>query len=446
MEENKAKFGGQVLERVLVDGASLVGMTLVSVFIARALGTEGKGAIALVMLLSNIVFVFTSFGVHQANNYFRGRRGESPNVLYSNAVLFSVAISLVSAGVFLALYPLFAERFFSGLPVSFVLLAFAILPFLHLQSSFVNLLLIANKHRYYNIVSFLKVLLNVVLIVVLLYVFHFGMYAAVAAWVVCQAFLALLTVRKTWLVEHIRFTPSWRLMKETFVFGLKGYFGNFIYFINQRLDMIMVSFFLPLSQVGIYSVATALSEVLLQLPGSVTTLLFPRVAATTDEQSNDFTPRIFRSMVIIMIVLALILALAGNLLITYFFGESFKPGIIPLYIMLPGVACVGASTILGNDLSARGRLEIHSYISGIGLVADVVLNILLIPKFGLVGAALGSSLSYVLITLAVVIAFRIVTKVSFVKLFIPQKGDIIYYLHVLDRVHLLPKRFKSKIS
>lgn len=307
-------------------------------------------------------------------------------------------------------------------------------------------MLIANKHRYYNIICVVKVAVNLLLVFIFLYPLHMGVYAALVAWIVAQAVLALLTVSKSWRTDHAKFTPRSDLMKETFVFGLKGYFGNFIYFINQRLDVIMVSFFLPLADVGIYSIATALSEVLLQLPGSVTTLLFPRVASTTDELSNDFTPRIFRNMVVIMVVLALVLALIGKIVITYFFGSSFEPAIVPLYIMLPGVACVGASTILGNDLSARGRLEIHSYISGVGLLADVILNVILIPKYGLIGAALGSSLSYVLITVAVVIAFRIVTKVSFIKLFIPQKGDFMYYLHLLDKLHILPKRYKAKLS
>lgn len=444
--ENKAKFGNQVLERIVVDGSTLVGMTLVNIIIARALGASGKGAIALVMLTANIIFVFTSFGVHQANNYFRGRRNENPNTLYANAIVFSLAISILASGIFLAVYPLISGRFFSGLPVSFIVLALGITPFLHLQSSFVNFLLIANKHRYYNVVSFLKIFLNLGLVYLFLFPLHLGIHSALVAWVSAQVFLALAIVFKVWSVEHITFIPRISVFRQTFLFGLKGYFGNFIYFINQRLDMIMVSFFLPLSDVGVYSVASALSEVLLQLPGSVTTLLFPRVAATSDEESNDFTPRIFRSMVLIMIVLALVLALLGKVVITYFFGTAFEAAITPLYIMLPGVACIGASTVLGNDMSARGRLEIHSYISGIGLAADIILNIFLIPRLGLIGAALGSSLSYILITIAVVIAFRVVTKVSYSALFIPRKGDFIYYMHILNRLHMLPKRFKAKIS
>lgn len=446
MSEDKAKFGGQVFERIVVDGSALVGTTLINIIIARALGASGKGSIALAMLIANIIFVLTSFGVHQANNYFRGRKGEDPSALYSNVLIFSVVVSVLAAGVFLLVYPLLSNRFFSGLPLSFIVLALSIIPFLHVQSSFTNFLLIVRKHRFYNLISFLKIFVNLALVYLFLYPLHQGPYAALLAWIVAQAFLAILTVWKTWHTERIRFTPKMKLMKETFVFGLKGYFGNFIYFINQRLDMIMVSFFLPLSDVGIYSVATALSEVLLQLPGSVTTLLFPRVASTTDEDSNDFTPRIFRSMVLIMIVMALVLALLGKVIITFFFGGAFEAGIVPLYIMLPGVACVGASTILGNDLSARGRLEIHSYISGVGLATDIALNILFIPRFGLIGAALGSSLSYVLITIVLVIAFKRVTKVPFRSLFIPRKGDFIYYLHLLDRLHLLPKRWKEKVS
>ncbi len=445
-EQHKTTFGSQVIERVFVDGSTLVGMSLINILIARSLGASGKGAIALAMLIANIIFVFSSFGVHQANNYFRGRRNHSPSALYTNAIIFSILISLVAGGIFLLVYPMLADRFFSGLPVRFILLALTILPFLHIQSSFTNFLLIEKKLRYYNAVSILKVVVQVVLVYVFLFPLQLGTYSVVAAWIVAQAFLGILTVYKTWRAQDAKLLFHFALLKETFLFGLRGYFGNFIYFINQRLDLIMVSFFLPLADVGVYSVASALSEILLQLPGSVTTILFPRVAATTDEDSNQFTPRIFRNMIVIMILLGLGLAVFGHLVISFFFGPEFERGITPLYVMIPGVAFIGAATVLGNDLSARGRLEVHSYIAGIGLVLDVVLNILLIPHFGLLGAALGSTLSYTLIALALIVAFRVITKVSFRDMLILKKSDLVYYARLLHKLHLLPESVVQKLT
>ena len=95
------------------------------------------------------------------------------------------------------------------------------------------------------------------------------------------------------------------------------------------------------------------------------------------------------------------------------FSSAFLGAYIPLLVLLPGVVLLGSCKVLANDIGGRGFPHYNSINSGLSFVATVIFDLLLIPKMGVVGAALASTLSYILgFVLAVIFYISVARKAS----------------------------------
>ncbi|MDZ7782930.1 MAG: polysaccharide biosynthesis C-terminal domain-containing protein [Halioglobus sp.] len=90
------------------------------------------------------------------------------------------------------------------------------------------------------------------------------------------------------------------------------------------------------------------------------------------------------------------LGLIGYPLITLIFGDAFKEAYVPLLVLLPGIVMASGARVLANDIAARGRPELNMYTSVVVVTVNVLGNMLLIPLYGLAGAAIATSIAYAL--------------------------------------------------
>ena len=180
--------------------------------------------------------------------------------------------------------------------------------------------------------------------------------------------------------------------------------GDAVQTANYRLDVFLLAAFVPLAEVGIYAVAVALVEVLWQLPQAVSRSIFPRIKAGQLDRS-----RVVRLSGALALGLG-ILSAAGLALASWItvplLGPDYArvPGI--LAVLLPGVVFVGISKPLAAWTLSQGRPRQNLTASAIGLVVMVVGDLWLIPRFGLHGAAVASTLAYVVTGSAVVFMLR----------------------------------------
>jgi O-antigen/teichoic acid export membrane protein len=84
----------------------------------------------------------------------------------------------------------------------------------------------------------------------------------------------------------------------------------------------------------------------------------------------------------------------GGPLIVRLFGDEFAPAVPAFQILLIGLAAQGADPVLNGYYVGIGRPEYNTYTALAGLAVTVVADLLLIPRFGLVGSAVASSLAY----------------------------------------------------
>jgi O-antigen/teichoic acid export membrane protein len=217
------------------------------------------------------------------------------------------------------------------------------------------------------------------------------------------------------------------LFKDSLSYGVKVYLANMVSFLNYRIDMLFTAWFLTPAAIGIYSVSVGMAEKLFMVPSAVSVVLFPRISRSTEGEANDFTPKIVRNIFLIMIIVCLISVFLAYPAIYLLFGSSFESSYLPFLILLPGIIAFSIGGVLASDLSGRGKPQYAVYSSVTCLVINIILNIILIPKYGGPVAAFSSAISYWADTFIIIWAFKRVSKKPYRSFLIVKRDDFKNY-------------------
>jgi O-antigen/teichoic acid export membrane protein len=163
-------------------------------------------------------------------------------------------------------------------------------------------------------------------------------------------------------------------------------------------------------------------------------VLFPKISSLKSVESNNLTPRISRHTFFITIFLSLVLAILAKPLIKLFFGITFLPSLIPLLILLPGIIALSVSKVLTADLAGRGKPQYGTYSSFVSLLLNILLNLWLIPRWGISGAAFATTVAYILSTLLVINFFIKISNKSYFEILVIKKQDLQEYRKILVNI------------
>jgi O-antigen/teichoic acid export membrane protein len=372
--------------------------------IARLLGPEGKGMLALALLVPGMLGLFLSGGIEVANVYFVGSRRLDVPTLSANSVAFTILSTIVGLGVVVSLGAAdWLNVIVPGVPAWIILIAILGFPIGLLNGFFSAILQGLQRIVTLNLISLFNGLLTLVLTLMLVVALRFGLLGALVATLlsgVSSLIVLVFFLRR----EGGVFIPRWEhsVVRSTLSFGLKGQVGNMLQFFNYRLDMFILNGFLGPANVGIYTVSVKLAELLWYLPNAVGFVIFPKAAASRPEEMNLFTPRVFLITLGLTSLGGLGLSLLGRPAIDLVFSSLFAAAYVPMLVLLPGVILLGGAKVLTNEIAGRGYPHYNSVNSGLALVITVVLDLLLIPRYGVVGAALASSVAYIVIFLTAI--------------------------------------------
>ncbi len=215
---------------------------------------------------------------------------------------------------------------------------------------------------------------------------------------------------------------------------MQGYLANLLQFFNYRLDVLVVSYFLGITQVGLYTTAVAVGEALWYTPEAIATVLFPRTASASPEEARTFTPLVSRQVFAPTLLIGVLLAVFSRPIVLPIFSGTYSESIPALRLLLPGVVLLALGKVLAGDLAGRGLLLYNTIGSATALIATVVGDLLLIPRLGIDGAAIASSVSYALTTGVLLLFYTRVSGNKLADLVIPRVADWRLYHIYFQRV------------
>ncbi len=379
--------------------AQLIGLIFslaTAAIIARWLGPECKGMLAMALLIPGMMVIFLNSGIGAANVYFASSKSMNVPTLSSNSIIFTLLATILGISIISVLFATQSlQTLLPGVPVWFILLAMLALPIGLLNGYFSTILQGLRSILAINIVNLAQGALTLALTFLLVVSLKTGLSGALVAYLgagILGLVVLTLFLRAEGGALIARWNPS--VMHSTLSFGLKGHVGNILQFFNYRLDMFFVNYFLGPAGVGIYSVSVGIAELLWYLPNAVSFIVFPKAASTQPEVMNLFIPRVFRIALGLTALGAVGLVFLGKQLIHLVFSSSFNSAYFPLVALLPGVVLLGGAKILSNDIAGRGYPQYNSINAGVAAILTVILDLVLIPSYGVLGAALASSIAY----------------------------------------------------
>ncbi len=391
--------------------------------ISRLLGPGGKGAFAVLTLMTSLVAQLASLGLHNAHIYLIGRKQADLKSAAENALTFSLGLG----SFLLAFYWLgrhwIAPLIFKGIAPEITAWVSFTFP-LHLVFLSFNYLALAHDDivgfNLSNLGRSVYLLLGLLLLVPWRAI---DLRTANLVWVSTNILLAL---QSWWLIfRRQRFGLRWhpQLFRASIKFGLQSHAGTIFYLLGWRLDFLLCNIYLDTAAVGYYSVAVLLGEALWFLPQTLAVVLLPEVSRHEHDRAVQLTSQVCRLTLMSAALGAALLIAIAPLLVRKVFGENFLPALLPLWLLLPGMLFESGTRILSSFMVGRGRPLISTYSASLVFFSNLLINLWLIPRYGISGAAVASSISYTLGAAYLLWFYRRLTGTPYAQVLWAQKKD-----------------------
>jgi O-antigen/teichoic acid export membrane protein len=380
-------------------------VSLVNVLItARALGATGRGQIALLMTLPTLTATLALLGVDQATVNIAGREPATRRAIATNALIIAGGLGAAGATVLTGL--LIALPAAGGdLTVPLLAVALTAIPVLIARACFQALLQADYHFGIANATRLLSPATGVVVNGGLAIAGWLTVGSAITTWVAGQALavgvLLVVVVRRGAGFGR----PDRALARRMLSFGARSHVGRVMSLGNYRLDQWFVGTMAGSRELGIYSVAVALSEALFFLPTALASVQRPDLVRADRSAAARRASRVYRLAILLTAPMALGLIVAAPWLCTTIFGARFAGAVGELRVLALGAFGIVAVKLLAEALTAQRLPLLSSVPVALGLVCTVVLDALLIPHHGGMGAAVASTVAYTVAGIAACITF-----------------------------------------
>jgi O-antigen/teichoic acid export membrane protein len=171
---------------------------------------------------------------------------------------------------------------------------------------------------------------------------------------------------------------------------------NLVGLLNYKADLFLVEHFLGLSATGVYSIAVMVAELLWLVSSSVTTAAYARIGSPDAVEAGRITVRAVHAGVLLLGLLCPMLWIGAAMAVPVLLGPAYQSALPVLAVLLPGVAVFGAASALSAWFTNHaGRPWVPALLASLSLAINVLVSVLTIPRLGVIGGALATSLSYI---------------------------------------------------
>ena len=421
ISDSKALLIGQVAEAAF-------GMFSM-IFLARMLGPENRGLLALIILMPMLLKTLLAGGFAASIIYsVSSRKWEEEAVLpkliaiWLSLSAIMVVVGSLSIGGYIWFTDAVSWKYFA-LIISIAPLTFGA----ECIAAVLN-----GKRRFADLAisGIIVGVLSLIACVVLVWGFDLGVVGALMAQVLAAILRigvgAYYVMRSLGSRHGKRFwVPRFDLGEEC-RYGIKSQVANMAAFLNYKADQLLVMHYVGKTGLGVYSVAVNFAEKLWFVTNFIPRIVLPATAESSDgdkEKVGRFVAKLGRVTLLCLCIVGVGLGLLSESLFLLLFGVEYQGSAIVLVYLLPGIVAFGYSRILANFIAGVGRPGLNAMRSIAALVVNIVLNILWLPEYGVKGAALATSVSYSLSAIACWVFFTKLSGVSLRDAIIPRVED-----------------------
>jgi O-antigen/teichoic acid export membrane protein len=367
---------------------------LTGIMLARYLGASSFGTYSFIFAYLAFFVIVTDLGISTILVREIARDKAKADKFIGNAIIIKILLSLFAFGI--------ACLIISFLPYSYdtkLLVYIASLSFLFSFRSLYTLVFEVNLEMEYPLfVGIVKNLLRLALFLYLILIKAPLLWFIIAVVInILPEFILILHFSKKTIKPKFEIDLGiWKhLLEESWPLALTAVFVM----TYHRIDQLMLFQMVGDEAVGYYSAAVGLSEVFAIFPSAFMVSVFPLMSQyfKTSEQSHAKAYTLsFKYMLMLIIPVAVGTTLLSKPIISLFYGTIFMPSAPALSILIWSEIFIFYGVIHYEILISTDRQKIYLLFCSTGAVANVILNFVLIPRYGIVGASVATLVSYIL--------------------------------------------------
>ncbi|MFL5675658.1 MAG: polysaccharide biosynthesis C-terminal domain-containing protein [Chloroflexota bacterium] len=400
--------------------------------LARLLGPAAKGRFALVLLYSQLAALIVGWGTDQALAVVSGRDSATARHGFANALVWTAIVggAAVIGSVWLfgipgegpATGPLAALiPNLSGTQFMFAAVAVPGELFFGL-----GLFALLGRKRVlpYNLT---RVVRRAVLLLMVLAVAALARLSLDVVLVLNLVALVISAAMILWVAATdgiVGGSPSRVLLAEELRFGSKALPGSLAERLQFRADSFLINIILGVRQTGVYSVTSGLAETLWYVPNALGTVMFSR-AVDPQADAGRVASVLTRTTLAVALATAVPAFILGPRLVRAVYGTQFADAGVALRLILPGIVAYSVVAVLSRYITGRGRPGMGTVILVSGLAVNIAINLVLIPRYGIAGAAAASSVSYLVTAILTLAVFVRLSGRGLVETLVIRRSDLV---------------------
>ncbi|MFN4281747.1 MAG: lipopolysaccharide biosynthesis protein [Alphaproteobacteria bacterium] len=397
------------------------------VMLARFLLPEGRGELAAVILWPSVIGAIGIFGLHEAVAFHAARRPRDAAGILRAGLALGLGLSLL----LMPLAALAADWVFATARPEVREAAFLYVLFIPLHfiaSISVGLFQGMLRFAEWNL---LRVLIHAVyaLLIPLFYALDWGGVQgfAVASLLSLAAVAAagvLGGARAGWLTRGTIEASVGRNAPSLLKYGVSVHVGATVAIIAERLDQMIISLALSAADLGLFVVALTVARLPLVAASTLGTVAFPKIAAAEESEKARIFGRYTRATMILVLSASLALAAVMPWLLTGFFGGAFADAVPLAWVLLVAAVPLSLKTMISSGLKGYDRGVLVGQTEIVTLAASAAALALLVPTFGLMGAAWASVLAQTAALAFLLARVARATGVGVGDLLLPRRADL----------------------
>ena len=390
-----------------------------SILYSRYLGKELRGEASVIVNFSTLVSLVLCGGIYQAYPYFRKKNNMEQESLYMQYINNCLGLLLIY--VFLCIFVV------CFLPISLDRkVAFVLIPFL-VGTRLLNYVVLIENPKIRNTASIYLYLIDIIVVLGLLIFTKanlFFMFCFLISKEVIYFIVAILNLKIP--LSCIR--PSVKNLWPYIKYGWIPMVSIILMEINYRVDILMLDKKVTDADIGVYSLGVQLAERLWLIPDALKDILLSKLTKGKGAEEVARITRISLASIMICIILAVVF---GRFFIKIFFGEEYKDSYeIMIVILISVISMVFYKMVYSYNI-ANGHRVVNTVILGAAAISNVIINYLLIPIMGTMGAAIASLISYTVCGIIFLIYFVVNTHMPVHKMIFLEASDIKQLIRVI---------------
>jgi O-antigen/teichoic acid export membrane protein len=230
--------------------------------------------------------------------------------------------------------------------------------------------------------------------------FIYRLYGAIASYIVGALVTGIVAI---WMIaqrifREYRTTSRAPVAKEILAFSWPLALTGFSFLFVTKTDKILLGYYLTKHEVGIFSPALVIAGMLIFVTAAFKYIFLPTVSEYFSRNDISSLERLFKStskwIFLVVLPLFLVILIFPKEIITMLYGSNYVEGYLALVILSFGIAMNDFSGTAGNILVGGGHTKLNLACEMIAAITNIVFAVILIPRYGINGAAAATGISY----------------------------------------------------